>query len=43
MQEKRGARQLIDRFMDIVEFVDMENAAFDLDRPEDLEGLRTRG
>lgn len=42
MQEKRGARQLIDRFMDIVEFVDMENAAFDLDRPEDLERVRAR-
>ena len=39
MQERRGARQLIDRYMDIVEFVEMENAAFDLDRPEDLERL----
>jgi len=39
MQEHRGARQLIDRYMDIVEFVEMENAAFDLDRPEDLEKL----
>jgi len=39
MQENRGARQLIDRYMDLVEFVGMENAAFDLDRPEDLEKL----
>ena len=39
MQPGRGARQLIDRHMDIVEFVKMENAAFDLDRPEDLERL----
>ena len=39
MQEQRGARQLIDRYIDIVEFVEMENAAFDLDRPEDLERL----
>ena len=43
MQENRGARQLIDRYMDLVEFVGMENAAFDLDRPEDLERLRIRG
>lgn len=39
MQEKRGARQLIDRYIDLAEFVEMENAAFDLDRPEDLEEL----
>jgi len=39
MHPNRGARQLIDRYMDIVEFVKMENAAFDLDRPEDLERL----
>lgn len=37
--ENRGARQVIDRHIDIVEFVPMENAAFDLDRPEDLERL----
>lgn len=42
MQEQRGARQLIDRYMDIVEFVEMENAAFDLDRPDDLERLQER-
>ena len=39
MQERRGARQLIDRYMDLVEFVEMDNAAYDLDRPEDLERL----
>jgi molybdenum cofactor cytidylyltransferase len=38
-QKNRGARQLVDRYMDIVEFVTMENAARDLDRPEDLEQL----
>ena len=36
MTRSRGARQVIDRHMDIVEFVMMENAAFDLDRPKDL-------
>lgn len=40
MQENRGARQLIDRHMEIVEFVEVENAACDLDRPEDLERLQ---
>jgi molybdenum cofactor cytidylyltransferase len=39
----RGARQVIDRHMEIVEFVKMENAAFDLDRPEDLELMAGRG
>ena len=39
VQESRGARQIIDRFMDIVEFVTMDNAAHDLDRPEDLKQL----
>lgn len=39
MQENRGARQLIDRYIDLAEFVEMENAACDLDRPEDLEEL----
>jgi molybdenum cofactor cytidylyltransferase len=43
MQENRGARQLIDRYMDLVDYVEMENAAHDLDRPEDLERLRNRG
>lgn len=37
-----GARQVIDRHMDIVEFVLMENAAYDLDRPEDLEQITNR-
>lgn len=40
MLESRGARQLIDRYMNIVEFVKMPNAAWDLDRPEDLKRLR---
>lgn len=40
MLENRGARQLVDRYMDIVEFVKLPNAAFDLDRPEDLEKLQ---
>lgn len=39
----RGARQVVDRYMDIVEFVTMENAADDLDRPEDLERLLKPG
>jgi CTP:molybdopterin cytidylyltransferase MocA len=36
----RGARQVIDRFMDSVEFIELASAAHDLDRPEDLEKLR---
>lgn len=40
MHPSRGARQLIDRHMNLTEFVKMENAVFDLDRPEDLERLR---
>lgn len=40
LDKSRGARQVIDRFMDIVEFVELESAAWDLDRPEDLEKLR---
>jgi CTP:molybdopterin cytidylyltransferase MocA len=39
MQPSRGARQLIDRYMDLVDYVEMQNAAFDLDRPEDLARL----
>lgn len=35
----RGARQLIDRHKDIVQYFRMENAALDLDRPEDFEQL----
>jgi len=41
-QENRGARQIIDRNIDIVEFITMENAACDLDRPADLELLKQR-
>lgn len=40
MQENRGARQLVDRYINIVEFVKTPNAACDLDRPEDLQRLR---
>ncbi len=36
MQPNQGARPLIDRYMDLVDYVDIQNAAFDLDRPEDL-------
>lgn len=39
MQPERGARQLVDRYMDLVEYVEIQNAAFDLDRPEDLAKL----
>jgi CTP:molybdopterin cytidylyltransferase MocA len=42
MQENRGARQLVDRYIDIVEFVEMQNAAWDLDRPDDLERVNRR-
>lgn len=40
LDKGRGARQIIDRYMDIVEFVELESAGCDLDRPEDLEQLR---
>jgi len=33
----RGARPLIERHWENVSFVELENAAFDVDRPEDLE------
>ena len=39
LDKSRGARQLIDRHMEIVEFVELESAAMDLDRPEDLRVL----
>lgn len=39
IEKSRGARQIIDRFIELVEFQTIENAAFDLDRPEDLERL----
>ena len=38
----RGAKALIDRQMEIVQLVEMKNAAYDLDRPEDLEQLIKR-
>lgn len=36
LDKHRGARQLIDSNMDIVDFVEVPSAAWDLDRPEDL-------
>ena len=39
LEKSRGARQIIDRYMDDVEFVQLESAALDLDRPEDLQKL----
>ena len=36
MDKHRGARQLIDSNMDIVDFAEVPSAAWDLDRPEDL-------
>ena len=36
MDKHRGARQVIDSNMDIVDFVEIPSAAWDLDRPEDL-------
>jgi molybdenum cofactor cytidylyltransferase len=39
----RGARQVVDLHMDRVEFVRMPNAAYDLDRPEDLAEITTVG
>ena len=35
----RGARQVIDGNMEIVDFVEVPSAACDLDRPEDLERM----
>lgn len=40
LEKSRGARQVIDRFIDIVQFVELDSAAHDLDRPEDLEKLK---
>ena len=42
VNKNRGARQVIDRNIDIVHYAEMENAACDLDRPEDLEELINR-
>lgn len=39
VDKSRGARQVIDRFIDIARFVEIESASCDLDRPEDLERL----
>lgn len=39
LEKSRGARQIIDRHMDNVEFVELESASCDLDRPEDLQKL----
>lgn len=39
LEKSRGARQIIDRYIDIVEFIELQSAARDLDRPEDLEEL----
>jgi len=39
LQRQRGARQLIDRHIDVVDFVPLESAAHDLDREEDLARL----
>lgn len=36
MDKHRGARQLIDSNMEIVDFAEVPSAAWDLDRPEDL-------
>ena len=39
LEKSRGARQVIDRYIDIVKFIELQSAARDLDRPEDLEEL----
>lgn len=39
VEKSRGARQIIDRNIEIVQYMTIENAAFDLDRPEDLQRL----
>ena len=41
LQGDRGARQVIDEHADLVERVECEAAAVDIDRPEDLERLRS--
>ncbi|MBT8040453.1 MAG: nucleotidyltransferase family protein [Gammaproteobacteria bacterium] len=40
LDKRRGARQIIDLQIDLVNFVELPSAAHDLDRPEDLELLR---
>ena len=42
LDEKRGAKYLIDREPGNVRFVRMDNAGFDLDCPADLDALRSR-
>lgn len=42
LEGSRGAKALIDQNLANVRFVEMENAAYDLDRPEDLEQLIKR-
>jgi len=39
LKGSKGAKALIGRNLENVQFVEMENAAYDLDRPEDLEQL----
>ena len=39
LEKSRGARQVIDRHIDSVDFIEMESASCDLDRPEDLARL----
>jgi CTP:molybdopterin cytidylyltransferase MocA len=39
LEKSRGARQLIDRHIDSVDFIELESASCDLDRPEDLARL----
>ena len=39
LHRQRGARQLIDRHIDVVDFVALQSAAHDLDREEDLQQL----
>ena len=40
LSPQRGARQVIDGNMEIVEYVEVPSAACDLDRPEDLDRMR---
>ena len=39
LEKSRGARQVIDRHIDSVDFIELESASCDLDRPEDLSRL----
>ena len=42
LDKRRGARQFIDRHIELVEFVDLPGAVHDLDRPEDLALLQSQ-